>query len=74
MGNQSRFTESAESGYAMPNETAFLQATQLRFLEWVLHHIAEDPALSGLDGVVDALKDQADAIRREANTLYKGDR
>lgn len=57
----------------MTTETAFLQATQLRFLEWVLHRIAEDPALSGLTGVVDALRDQADAIRREANSLYKGD-
>ncbi|CAB0519061.1 hypothetical protein [Corynebacterium diphtheriae] len=57
----------------MPSETAFLQATQLRFLEWLLHRIAEDPALSGLAGVVDALRDQADAIRREANSLYKGD-
>lgn len=58
----------------MPNETAYIKATQLRFLEWVLHRIAEDPALSGLDGVVDALKDQADEIRREANSLCKGGR
>ncbi|CAB0836648.1 hypothetical protein FRC0418_00622 [Corynebacterium diphtheriae] len=57
----------------MPNETAYLQATQLRFLEWLLHRIAEDPALADLAGVVDALRDQADAIRREANRLYKGD-
>lgn len=57
----------------MPNETAYLQAMQLRFLEWVLHRIAEDPALSGLDGVVDALKDQADEIRREANSIRTGE-
>lgn len=57
----------------MATETAFLQATQLRFLEWMLHRIAEDPALSNLAGVVDALRDQADTIRREANSLYKGD-
>lgn len=57
----------------MTTETAFLQATQLRFLEWLLHRIAEDPALSGLAGVADALRDQADAIRREANSLCKGD-
>lgn len=57
----------------MPNETAYIKATQLRFLEWLLHRIAEDPALSGLAGVVDALRDQADEIRREANSLYKGD-
>lgn len=57
----------------MPNETAYLQATQLRFLEWLLHRIAEDPALADLAGVVDALRDQADTIRREANSLYKGD-
>lgn len=57
----------------MTTETAFLQATQLRFLEWMLHRIAEDPALSNLACVVDALRDQADTIRREANSLYKGD-
>lgn len=57
----------------MTTETAFLQATQLRFLEWMLHRIAEDPALSNLAGVVDALRDQADTIRRETNSLYKGD-
>lgn len=57
----------------MPSETAYLQATQLRFLEWLLHRIAEDPALADLAGVVDALRDQADTIRREANSLYKGD-
>lgn len=58
----------------MPNETAYLQAMQLRFLEWMLHRIAEDPALSGLDGVVDALKDQADEIRREANSIHTGEK
>lgn len=56
----------------MPNETAFLQVTQLRFLEWALHRIAEDPALADLAGVVDALKDQADEIRREANSIRTG--
>lgn len=57
----------------MTTETAFLQATQLRFLEWLLHRIAEDPALSNLAGVVDALEDQADAIRRKANSIHTGE-
>lgn len=57
----------------MPNETAFLQVTQLRFLEWLIHRIAEDPALSNLAGVVDALRDQADEIRREANSIHTGE-
>ncbi|OJI03921.1 hypothetical protein [Corynebacterium diphtheriae] len=57
----------------MTTETAYIQAMQLRFLEWALHRIAEDPALSGLAGVVDALKDQADEIRREANSIGTGE-
>ncbi|CAB1006274.1 hypothetical protein FRC0508_01962 [Corynebacterium diphtheriae] len=56
----------------MPSETAYIQAMQLRFLEWLLHRIAEDPALADLAGVVDALEDQADAIRRKANTILGG--
>ncbi|UWE84713.1 YqaJ viral recombinase family protein [Corynebacterium diphtheriae bv. mitis] len=56
----------------MTTETAYLQAVQLRFLEWLLHRIAEDPALADLAGVVDALEDQADAIRRKANTILGG--
>ncbi|KJJ60035.1 hypothetical protein NG01_04470 [Corynebacterium diphtheriae] len=57
----------------MTTETAYLQAVQLRFLEWLLRRIAEDPALADLDGVVDALKDQADEIRRKANSIHTGE-
>lgn len=62
-----------ESECTVTTETAFLQATQLRFLEWALHRIAEDPALADLAGVVDALEDQADAIRRKANSIHTGE-
>lgn len=54
------------------NETAYQKSIQLQFLEWVLHKVADDAALANMPDVIEALRMQADALRRESLTL-KGD-
>ncbi|MHC9641646.1 hypothetical protein ACQXX0_02350 [Corynebacterium diphtheriae] len=54
------------------NETAYQKSIQLQFLEWVLHKVADDAALASMPGVIEELRMQADALRRESLTM-KGD-
>ncbi|MHC9550699.1 hypothetical protein ACQQ7I_06460 [Corynebacterium diphtheriae] len=56
----------------MTTETAYQKSIQLQFLEWVLHKVANDAALAGMPGVIEELRMQADALRRESLTLKGG--